>query len=518
MAHLNRRDFLYAAGAASAGICSRANAALFSRTSERKRPNLLVIYTDEHNIRTLGCYRETMTAEDGFIWGPDANVDTPHLDRLAHEGALATHCYATTPVCTPSRAAFMTGRYPQNTGAPANHMPMDDDMITFAQVLQAQGYATGYAGKWHLDGEARPGWAPERQFGFADNRYMINRGHWKKLEDTPDGPRVAARDADGNPVTWLQDADEESFTTDFLTTKAIDFIDAHRDAPFCYVLSIPDPHTPNTVRPPYDTMFDPARVSKPPSAFKTPEQTPRWGPPNLEERGRDYIPYMTQYFGMVKCIDDNVGRILKKLEELNLMDDTIIVFKSDHGELAGEHGRYDKGVPFEASARVPFIVRYPKRIPAGTRVESALGMVDVMPTLLSLMDVAIPDTVEGRDVSPRFIDGAVPGEDEDITFLRALPLGPQRDVHRWLGAATSRYKLIVSPLDTPWFFDLVNDPHELNNLFHHSEHRDRIRRFAAALLEYGARYGDSSIHDPVIRADLEWCARGDGTYTPVPRS
>ncbi|MCH7689091.1 MAG: sulfatase-like hydrolase/transferase, partial [Planctomycetes bacterium] len=136
------------------------------------RPNLLVIQTDEHHYNTLGCY-------GGKI------VGTPNIDWLAENGAICTSFYATTPVCSPSRASLITGRYPQNTDVVTNNIPLRDGLVTFAEVLRSNGYATGFAGKWHLDGTAKPGWAPKRKFGFDDNGFMFTRGHWKMLEDQP---------------------------------------------------------------------------------------------------------------------------------------------------------------------------------------------------------------------------------------------------------------------------------------------------------------------------------------------
>ena len=150
-------------------------------------PNLLIIYTDEHNFRTLGCYRALLPNEQAFMWGKDAVVTTPHIDWLAEKGAVCTSFYATTPVCSPSRSSFVSGRYPHRTPVVNNNIPLDDEIITFAEILRRQGYATGYAGKWHLDGQGKPQWEPERRFGFTDNRFMFNRGHWKKMEDMPSG-------------------------------------------------------------------------------------------------------------------------------------------------------------------------------------------------------------------------------------------------------------------------------------------------------------------------------------------
>jgi len=172
-------------------------------------PNLLIIHTDEHNFRTLGCYRALLPPEQAFVWGPGVQVETPHIDSLAASGVLCDRFYATSPVCTPSRASFVSGLYPQNTGAHTNDLPMRDDVVTFAEVLRRRGYATGYAGKWHLDGDAKPGWTPARKFGFDDNRYMFNRGHWKQLEDTPQGPRVKSVQDTGKETYDASGADAQ---------------------------------------------------------------------------------------------------------------------------------------------------------------------------------------------------------------------------------------------------------------------------------------------------------------------
>ena len=156
-------------------------------------PNVIIIQTDEHNLRTLGCYRKHMSPEQAFVWGKGNKVDTPHIDSLARDGLICTNYFAASPVCTPSRASWVSGLYPQATGSPSNNMPLKDSIVTFAEVLRKRGYATSYLGKWHLDGGAKPGWAPARKFGFSDNRFMFNRGHWKKFEMTEDGPQVASR-------------------------------------------------------------------------------------------------------------------------------------------------------------------------------------------------------------------------------------------------------------------------------------------------------------------------------------
>ncbi|MHC4221792.1 MAG: sulfatase family protein, partial [Planctomycetota bacterium] len=452
MKNINRRDFIKITAASSLVTLSPA----WGR-EKVKRPNLLVIQTDEHNFRTLGCYRKTLSPEQAFMWGKNSVVETPNIDWIAQNGALCTKFYAATPVCSPSRASFVSGQYPQNTDVVNNNIPMNDDVVTFAEILRRTGYATGYAGKWHLDGHGKPQWAPKRRFGFQDNRYMFNRGHWKQLEDTPQGPRVKAR-KDGKPNYNIQGADEKSFTTDYLVSKTIDFLKSDHGKPFCYMVCIPDPHGPDTVRAPYDTAYNSMKFQKPRTWNKSAQDAPTWAKPARENAKDD----QSKYFGMVKCIDDNVGRILKSLRQTKLIDNTIVVFTADHGDMRGEHHRQNKGIPLEASAKVPFVIYYPGKIKPGTIVTQALSTVDFLPTILSLMEVKTAEKEDGHDASALFKDGKPPRDFKDITFVRGTG-NPKSTEENWLAAFTSRYKLIVSPKDKPWLIDMQKDPDESKN-------------------------------------------------------
>ena len=464
-------------------------ALVFGSESPGTRPNLLVIHTDEHNFRTLGCYRATLPPEQALMWGK-AVVETPHVDWLADHGALCTSFYATTPVCSPSRAAFVSGRYPQNTPVTTNNIPLGDDVITFAEILRRQGYATGYAGKWHLDGGGKPQWAPRRKFGFQDNRYMYNRGHWKQLEDTSDGPGVKARSAAGRPNYDVAGADQKSFTTDFLADRTVEFIAAHRDEPFCFMVSIPDPHGPDTVRPPYDTMFA-AQTYQAPRTFDKPgDNLPSWGAKAGGFNG------MASYYGMVKCIDDNVGKILDALRSAKVLDKTIVVFTADHGDLRGEHHRQNKGVPYEGSAKIPLVVYYPGKIKAGTVINEALGCVDFLPTIINLMGFETAGAEQGRDASALFLAGKAPEGWRDVTFIR----GTGRNGQGWLAAVTDRYKLVYSAADDPWLFDLEKDPDELVNFFGEPAYRETVRELSREIVQYAKKYTDPraenvKIHD-----------------------
>ncbi len=211
------------------------------------QPNVLIVITDEHNFRTLGCYREQMSPDQAEMWGPGVVVETPHIDRLAHEGLICTRAYATAPVCTPCRAAMITGLYPHNTGAPQNNLFLKADVPTLAKVLNEQGYRSSFVGKWHLGGPGKPEWAPKVDGGFQHTTSMYNRGHWKKFEMTASGPAVGARDKKDKPTYDVDNADEKTFSTDFLTDRLLEFINRDDDQPFFAVVSYPDPHGPNTV-------------------------------------------------------------------------------------------------------------------------------------------------------------------------------------------------------------------------------------------------------------------------------
>ena len=451
-----------------------------------EKPNILIIYTDEHNFRTLGCYRDLLPGDQAFVWGEGVEVETPNIDLLASEGLLCTSFYAASPVCTPSRAAFMTGLYPHMTGAPQNNLPMYDSVVTFAEILRRNGYATGYVGKWHLDGIAKPGWEPERKFGWEDNRYMFNRGHWKVFADTGNKASVVGSHIEelDKYIYDITKADEQSFATDFLTDKTIALIEAvEAGKPFCMMLSLPDPHGPNSVRAPYDTMYNEMYFQAPKTFYQTPEQTPGWlgGGRNMIQTDSLRQGPMSRYFGMVKCIDDNVGKLLAFLKASGLEDNTILVFTSDHGDMMGEHRKHNKGAPYETSAGVAFIMRYPGHINAGKVINKAYTSADFAPTLLGMLGMKDELPVHGRDDSKVFSNKQAVVDSDEITYMRAHGVDPG-----WVAAVNDRYKLVLSKQDIPWLFDMEKDPDELTNYYSQPEYKeisDHLTKRLVALMK-----------------------------------
>lgn len=463
-------------------------------TAAAGQPNLLIIHTDEHNFRTLGCYRDLMSDDQSFIWGEGVMVETPHIDSLARDGAICTSYYAASPVCTPSRAAFVSGTYPVATGAWTNDTPMHDSVVTFAEQLGNNGYATAYVGKWHLDGDPKPGFEPQRDFGFSDNRHMFNRGHWKVLEMVGDRSKVYGEpNKKGEWSYSMNGADETSFTTDFLTDRVIEIMDRDKDGPFCVMLSIPDPHGPNSVRAPYDTLFKDMHFNDPRTKNVPSGDFPKWNSQSGKNAaGELNQKQMQQYFGMVRCIDDNVGRLLNYLKENDLEKNTIVVFTSDHGDLMGEHNRHNKGLPYETSAKIPFIIRYPGKIPAGKVIRKAYTNVDFTPTILGLTGVPQVKGTHGLDDSMTFLSEAGEIVDDRIVYF-------SNSGSAWVAAVNNRYKLVISPSDVPWLFDLQRDPDELRNFAREPEYASITDKFQKELIRQMKQFNDRAVSNANVK-------------------
>ncbi len=468
-----------------------------------EKPNLLFIVTDEHSFRTLGCYRDLMSQEQAEMWGPGNVVETPNLDRIADNGAIFSRMYASSAVSMPARATMFTGYYGFQLGMENNTSKVGDgkylraDVPTIGQQLQKAGYATGYAGKIHLAETTDPAefWEPypvghpDYHYGFDDCRYMFNGGHGKFLgiKDNGDpyfvrGLRVPAENGvDKYGFTTYKDAKTKGYimgTTDFLAARTMDFIEENKDQPFYYTLSIPDPHTADYAVGKYHDMYTGMEVEYPRTFAKKGEINDADALVGPDGRVPDLNKALPQYFGMVKNIDDCVGKIIDKLEEEGVLENTIIVFTSDHGEMMGEHGRMNKGVAYEASSRVPFVICHGMNskktlIPRGQVVDYVANTADWMPTFLSLLDVECPE-VMGRDIKV-LIDGSkVPSSWRDLTFT----------TKRYVAAIEGHMKLYVSTeAKTPvmWLSNLELDPDEKINYIDDPKYRKVVVRLTKDL-------------------------------------
>jgi len=460
---MNRRGFLKVAGLSSMSLALPGlvtnNAGAVRRNNEH--PNLLIIHTDQLSLWALSAYAGQLTKTPNY---GKILVETPNIDSLAKQGAILYNFFTNSAVCTPSRGCLVSGRYPHSHGAYRNNIEMNRDEMTIARVLQNSGYETGYAGKWHLDGTPKPGWVrPDRSMGFANCRYMFNRGHWKKIVEQPQG------DPEVSPYKVI--GDTKTFTTDWLADKTIGFIEKPRSKPFFFMVSIPDPHSPFTVREPYMSMYDPEDMTVP----NTFEESSTTGKPK-RGKGREAVKKnKAHYCGMVKCIDDNVGRIIASLRNKSILDDTIIVFTTDHGEYMGEHGLYGKNQWYRTAYRIPFLVRWPKKIRAGTVVEQFVTNVDVQQTLLGLMGIEPSGREQGRDASPLLRGEEIEWKDEAMIHHSSLEAA---------GVFTPKYELVLKANGQHMLFDRLNDPEQTKNLCGNTEYRDIMRELAARIVEH----------------------------------
>jgi len=486
---MQRREFL---AASAAGLASAACNSAAAPEAPR-RPNVLVIYTDEHSAWTLGVYGGKL-------------IGTPHLDRIGREGAVFHNYFVNSAVCTPSRGCFVTGRYPHAHGAYTNDVELDRSQVTIAECFRRAGYETGFAGKWHLDGEPRPGWVdPSRSMGFEDCRWMYNRGHWKRIVEKPEGwpenhsvakvgnQEIISDKSDGRPDLSYHIDDEGEYFTDWITDRCIEFLGRERDAPFFYYLSIPDPHTPFSVRAPYDTMYRPEDMPIPETLYE--KDLPAWAERSRQamverenvdswqdpEREAILRRILSQYCGMVKCIDDNVGRILAALEANGQLDNTLILFTSDHGNYLGEHGLYFKNQIYETAYRVSFLMRLPGAIPAGTEVKECVSSVDVQSSVLELCGVE-PSGAEQGSSFAKLARGETDPDWPNEAYLHHSSFARA-------GVFTPEWELALVKDGESVLFDRVNDPLQTRNLFGDPALQETVRDLVARIVEHNYRVG-----------------------------
>ena len=354
------------------------------------RPNLLWIFCDQLRWHSLSCHGEP-------------NVATPHLDRLASESVDCDLAISTCPVCTPARAAVMTGRYPRTTDVRYLGDILLPDQPTIANAFAAAGYRTSHVGKWHLastqnaigHNEGLDYWVhPKLRGGFQDwFGFELSNHFWRTCYCT-----------DGSmwPPKVL-----EGYQTDRLTDLSLDYLNGparNLDQPWFHVLSVEAPHHGSDQHGVARCTVGDKFHTRHPSP---PEYEARFRPDSVTLR--DNVPesheavarsQQAQYFGMIANLDDNVGRMLRWLDESGQADHTLVCFFSDHGEMGGSHGRFQKGSPYDESLRVPCLLRLPGRL-APRQEPNPVNLVDLFPTCAELCGVPLPEGVQGRPVGQR---------------------------------------------------------------------------------------------------------------------
>jgi arylsulfatase A-like enzyme len=420
--------------------------AILARAGEARHPNILYLLADQWRAQATG-------------YAGDPNVHTPNLDRLAKEGLYFRNVVSVCPVCTPYRAALMTGRYPTSTGMFLNDAALPDSELCMAQILKAEGYATAYIGKWHLDGHGRESFIPpERRRGWdywkaAECDHNYNHSHYY-TGDSPQKHYWEGYDA------FAQTKDAQQYLRDH----------ARSDRPFVLMLAYGEPHFPhNTAPPEYRAMYPPEKIKLPPNV-----------PEAMQDRARREAQ---GYYAHCTALDKCIGDLMSTLAETGLETNTIVVFTADHGETLGAHGCPPtmKQVPWNESAHVPFLLRYPAvRSARGRVVRTPLTTPDILPTLLGLARVPIPKMVEGEDLSGLIRKGRE-ARDRAALYMEVAPFGPREFLREYRAIRTSRYTY-VRDLDGPWLlFDDDQDPYQMDNLVAKPECRALQKKLDARL-------------------------------------
>lgn len=465
-------------------------------SQDHQRPNILIIYPDQMRADAMGCAGNPV-------------IKTPNIDRLANEGAHFLNAYTSFPICSPFRASLLTGKYAQGHGMVQNHFPLRGDQGFLAELLRDAGYRTGYIGKWHLEGGPKPGFVPPgRRFGF-EHFIGFNRGHEYRQS-------IYFDDA-GQTFT------SRRYEPDYQTDQMIEFIDAAVGAgdgrPFFGYISYGPPHFPMNMPDHLRNLYRPEEAPLPPGVpnpdLQREVQRRRleefcggdrhtilkshaaYGkkPPGEPETEAEIRQFIAEYYGMLHNIDHNVGRILNRLDALEIAEDTIILFLSDHGDMLGQHGSFCgiKAEAYRAAMQVPLIFRYPARIGAGIKTHSLVDVgVDTMATLLEICSLPLP--VEANSISYLPIL-----EDANAETRDAIPY----QVFRQTGGDPGEYTpfaergirtedwLYVRHKDQRFMlYDLQNDYHEQTNLVASGSHASLMDDLDARIDSHMAATGD----------------------------
>jgi len=402
-----------------------------------KKPNVVVLFPDQLRAQALPLFGEQQIA-------------TPNIDRLAGEGVNVTNAIANCPVCTPSRAMLVTGRYPQTTGHLINTTRTRHSELSIADAFAHQGYRTGWVGKWHLHTglwpaldrmPQHPDWVPEGRdrLGFdywrAYNQHMVYFDGFVHAKDW-------------NYERW------EGYETDGLLNYGKQFMEEAGDDPFLLFLSPHPPHyTPFEFAPAKYYKALPATLTLPPNV-----------PPHQQAASAEMYRH---YLAMVLAIDDMLGQLLDYLDEKGLADNTIVLFASDHGTQAGSQGvnPWSKKNPYDASIHIPALFRWPDGLPGGTHTQSLLGMTDIFPTLCELAGVPIPRSVEGVSHAP-WLRGDATGSPVESQFLMNFSKWFDwiKDGAEWRGVRTPTHTYVERLDGRIELYDLEQDPWQQTNL------------------------------------------------------
>jgi arylsulfatase A-like enzyme len=447
------------------------------------QPNILIIYSDQHRYDCAGVNGHAL-------------VQTPAMDRLAAEGANFTHAFTPTPICIPARCSMLTGRWPAQHRTITNFdgetfKRLDTDLPTCPAVLRDAGYHTIHIGRWHVDQQRSP-----LDFGFHDYLPDWRYGHWRKAQGLPAIPH------DGGPLGCIDPhATPEQSALGWSADQVIDRMERVQDqgtSPFFIRWHMIEPHLPCRPVEPYASMYDPADIPPWPGfaddfAGKPwiQRQMPRtWG---IDEMTwDDWAPAVARYLGTISLLDSQLARVLGALERLGIADDTLVVYTSDHGDMCGSHHMIDKHfILYDDVVRVPMMMRWPGRIPAGRVVDDFVAnAVDLPTTFCEAAGVESPDTFSGESLLPSACGtGRI-----DRTDMTSMYAGNQFGGYSQRMLRDRRWKYIWNATDVDELYDLDADPGELTNLADDAAYADELARLRGRLVAWMEETDDAMLN------------------------
>lgn len=461
--------------------------AVWSAVAADPRPNILFIMSDDHAAQSMSCYGSRIN-------------QTPQMDRLAAQGMRFTHCFAVNSICTPSRAAILTGKYHHVNGVTVFNR-FDGQQSHVAKRLKSAGYQTAVIGKWHLfsDPTGFDYWNVLPGQGDYHNPVMIENGRTNKLT---------------------------GYVTDLITDLSIDFLKRRDpDRPFLLMTHHKATHRAWQPDARHASMYENVDIAVPATidddyAGRSPaaaEATMRLdrnlstndlkGPiPKLgntaAQRRANYQRYIKDYLRCVASMDENIGRLLDYLDQTGLAKNTLVIYTSDQGFFLGEHGWYDKRFMYEESLRMPFLARLPGRIAPGSVNSNMVLNIDFAPTFLELAGLTVPADVQGRSLVP-VLEGAVPKDWRGSMYYRYYHYPGDHNVQPHYGVRTHRHKLIYfENLDAWELYDLQKDPNELVNVADQPSYAGIRRELVRELARLRREVKDNVVHSPSMRGFL----------------
>lgn len=464
----DRRKFLKAGALTAAGLMTRCT------VGKNTRPNILLIFTDQQTYRTMSC-------------AGNPHLSTPAMDRLAAEGVRFENVYCTSPVCGPARGSLITGLMPHSNGVEWNNWtPLSTDAPNMGRIFRKNGYRTVWAGKWHLP-ESYPLRAGSRQKeidGFEILPFYDSKKNW--------------------PEWGYGDVTDEP-----LADAVAGFLKQPQDQPLLMGVSFCNPHDCCylTRRPERYKQAGEIEVLPPlPHNYEIPQDEPEF---LTEKRAMDHYgdelllsrdwgeakwrAYLWNYYRMTERVEAALGKVLHALDESGLSDNTLILFTSDHGDGVASHRWTAKLSLYEEATRVPFIMRFPKRIPKG-KVDSnrLVSQLDVLPTFCDYAGIPVPPGLHGLSLRPAFEFRGSGWRDYVVTELADDALDKSRK-GRMVRTAQYKYNIYSHGARNEQLFDLVHDPGETQNLAYESSMHKILESHRKMLKEWISQTGDTFV-------------------------